>query len=388
MNANRAVEELKDILQTETVNPPGNEEAVAKKLETLFTEYGIETELVPHSEGRINLIATLKGDGSSDYVLGLSGHMDVVPPGDNPWDYEPFAAKEVDGQIYARGACDMKSGLMACVIALIQMKEEGVPLSGDVKLLASVGEEVGAVGAQQLTNEGYTEDLNALIIAEPTNGNVTVTHKGALWVEIICYGKTAHGSRPHKGTNAILHMNAVINALENGRLKMDDTEDSFLGKPSFSINAIEAGGSPNMVPDMCRAVIDFRTVPSQKHEEILAEIHRLLEALKVEVPELSGEVQVLNDLPPMETAASDPFVDHLLNVLEKETGERKEPTGMSGYTDGSQFMKSKSNFPIIIWSAINGSTAHQPNEYVEVEDYLCSIDLFKKIAISYVGRKA
>ncbi|QQK77994.1 ArgE/DapE family deacylase [Salicibibacter cibarius] len=384
MEQTKAIDWLKAILRTDTVNPPGNEERVAKQLEALFLECDIQTERVPYSDGRMNLIATLKGDGGSDKVLGLCGHMDVVPTGDRQWSYDPFAADEVDGKIYARGACDMKSGLMACVMAMIQLKEAGVKLAGDVKLLATVGEEVGAVGAKQLVEEGHADDLDALIIAEPTKSEIVVTHKGALWIAITCYGKTAHGSRPHHGVNALMHMNEIMNALLSDRFQMKYRRETLLGEPTFSMNAISAGANTNVVPDSCTLKLDIRSVPSQDHKEIVADIQSIIDEVKESLPDLNADIHVENDLSPMQTAPDHAFVDFLLDFYESETGERKTPRGMSGYTDGSQFMKNKKDFPIVIWSGIQGSTAHQPNEYVDIADYLRTIDLFKAVAQEYL----
>ncbi|QDI91753.1 M20 family peptidase [Salicibibacter halophilus] len=384
MKQAQAIDWLKAILRTNTVNPPGNEERVAEQLEELFFEYGIQTERVPYADGRTNLIATLKGDGSTDKVLGLCGHMDVVPTGDRKWSYEPFAAEEKDGKIYARGACDMKSGLMACVMAMIQLKEAGIKLAGDVKLLATVGEEAGAVGAKQLVEEAYADDLDAMIIAEPTGSNIVVTHKGALWVAITCYGKTAHGSRPHKGVNALVHMNEIMNALLSERFQMPFSRDALLGEPTSSMNVISAGGNTNVVPDSCTLKLDIRSVPSQNHNDIVADIQNVIDEVKENLPDLQAEICVENDLPPMQTAPDHAFVDFLLDFYESETGERKTPRGMSGYTDGSQFMKNKEGFPIVIWSGIQGSTAHQPNEYVDIAEYLRTIDLFKAVTQKYL----
>ncbi|WP_239984606.1 M20/M25/M40 family metallo-hydrolase [Lentibacillus sediminis] len=195
MDKEQAKSFLKEIIQINSVNPPGNETEVANKLKGLFDEHGIETELVEYDENRTNLIAHLKGKEEGP-VLGLTGHMDVVPPGEIDWEHDPFAADEADGKIYGRGASDMKSGLAACVLAMVALKEEGLPQKGEITLLATVGEEAGAVGARQLTEKGYADKLDALIVGEPTDNLIKNAHKGALWLQLITYGQTAHGSMP------------------------------------------------------------------------------------------------------------------------------------------------------------------------------------------------
>jgi succinyl-diaminopimelate desuccinylase len=383
-----AINSLKEVLRIKSVNPPGNEEPVAKKLKELLEQYDIETELVPHSEGRANLIAYLRGanhNEESHRVLGLSGHMDVVPTGDVKWKYDPFAAEEVDGKIYARGASDMKSGLMSCVMAMIALKEENIQLNGDIKLLASVGEEVGAVGAKQLVDKGYVSDLSAMIIAEPKDGEIVVSHKGAFWTQITCYGKTAHGSQPHKGINALLHLHEIINGILSDDFQLKYETDPLLGEPTYSINVIEGGSNTNVVPDRCSVNIDFRTVPSQSHSDILDQLKEVIEKAKKKYPDLNAEIKILNDLAPLITSKDDPFVQLVQEVCEDALGEKREPKGMTGYTDASQFMKAEKDFPIIVWSTIGGETVHQPNEYVEIEKYLKGIEMFQSIAKSYLG---
>ncbi|MFC7392221.1 ArgE/DapE family deacylase [Scopulibacillus cellulosilyticus] len=386
MDRKFAVETLKDILKVKSVNPPGNEEVVAKKLKKLLESYGIETKLVPYSEGRVNLIAYLKGTSGSGRVLGFSGHMDVVPPGDVTWKHDPFTAEEDNGKIYARGACDMKSGLMSCVMAMIALKEEGIQLQGDLKLLASVGEEAGAVGAKQLVEEGYANDLDALIIAEPSDGDIIVAHKGALWVKITCYGKTAHGSRPEKGINAVLHINEIINKILSDDFQLEFAADPLLGEPTYSINVIEGGSHTNVVPGQCSINIDFRTLPSQNHQDIIDKLNKVIERTKEKYPHLNAEISILNDLAPLSTPRDHSFVRFLQEVCQEAFGTAKEPQGMTGYTDGAQFMKAAGDFPIVIWSTIDGETAHQPDEYVEIESYLKGIEVFQSIAKKYLGQ--
>ncbi len=112
MDQEQAKSFLKDIIQIKSVNPPGNETEVAEKLQKLFDEYDIETELVEYDDNRANLIARLKGEEDGP-VLGLTGHMDVVPTGEIEWEHDPFGAEEVDGEIYGRGTCNIRGRRLA-----------------------------------------------------------------------------------------------------------------------------------------------------------------------------------------------------------------------------------------------------------------------------------
>lgn len=123
MDKKEAITLLKDILKIDSTN--GNEKAVADYLTTTLDRYGIASEQVEYAKGRNQLIASLKGKQQHNgKKLGFTGHMDVVPVGEIPWKYPPFSATEEDGKIYARGSSDMKAGLAAQVVAMIELKEQ------------------------------------------------------------------------------------------------------------------------------------------------------------------------------------------------------------------------------------------------------------------------
>lgn len=382
MDQEYATSFLKEIIQIKSVNPPGGEEAVAEELKDLFDKYGIENELVKYDENRTNLIARLKGKEDGP-VLGLTGHMDVVPPGEIEWEHEPFGAEEKEGKIYGRGACDMKSGLVACALAIVSLKEEGLPQKGEVTLLATVGEEAGAVGSRQLTEKGYADSLDALIIAEPTRNQIKIAHKGSLWPQIVTFGKTAHGSMPDEGVNAIVHMNEIIHQMLGEAFELKYEEDELLGGATYSIDVIKGGSNTNVVPDQCFVNIDMRTVPSQDHQQIIHQMKQVIQTVKKKYPNLKAEIRILNDQPPVKTSSDDSFVKLVQNVV-KVNGST-ELGGITAYTDGSQLQYAKKEFPIVVLGPGETSTAHQPDEYVVVDKYLNSIYLYKEIAKQFLA---
>lgn len=197
----------------------------------------------------------------------------------------------------------MKSGLVACALAMISLKEKGLPEKGEVTLLATVGEEAGAVGAHQLTKKGYAEQLDALIVAEPTQNHIKIAHKGALWPQITTYGKTAHGSMPDMGTNAVTHMNEIIHRLSGDTFELKYKEDEMLGGPTYSINVIEGGSNTNVVPDQCFVNMDIRTVPSQDHKQIIKQIEQVIQSVKEKYPDLKTDIRILNDQTSVKTSS-------------------------------------------------------------------------------------
>ena len=191
---------LKKIISIQTVNQ--NEAELANYIADLFQPYvgaGVKIEKVNYAPGRDNLVVTI---GNGGKVLGYSGHMDVVAPGDlAAWDTDPFKPVVKDDKLYGRGACDMKSGLAALVVALLEMLEKGQQPAGTIKLLATVGEETGNYGAAQLTKLGYADDLDGLVIAEPQDDLQAITYacKGVIDYHVTSVGKAAHSSRPEMG---------------------------------------------------------------------------------------------------------------------------------------------------------------------------------------------
>lgn len=381
MNNTEALELLKEVVRMETVL--GKEKLVADKLAALFADHGISSEEVVYSEGRHQLIVTLKGNQPGP-TLGFSGHMDVVPVGEVPWTYEPFAAVEKEGLLHGRGTCDMKAGLIAQVVALIRLKEEGASFNGTIKLLITVGEETAAIGAGQLTDLGYADDLDALVIGEPSSLDVVIAHKGALWPQITTYGKTAHGSMPDLGVNAIDHMIQLITQFK-GEFDFSTFNDELLGKSTASLNIFQGGNGANVVPDKCVATIDIRTVPGQEHEEIKRAIDGMVRKAGETIPDFKGEVAYINDLPAIRTEKNHPFTILATNVLKSVADREPLIKSLTGYTDGSEFGRAKKEFPILIIGPGDVTLAHQPNEHVPIDQFYQMIEVNRQIALAFLN---
>ncbi|MFT8872067.1 MAG: M20 family metallopeptidase [Sporolactobacillus sp.] len=381
MDQSTAVELLKSQLRINTTNPPGNEAEAATALQKVFEHAGIPAKLLPYGDGRAQLEATLTGGPGP--TLAFTGHLDVVPVGDQPWQHSPFAAEEADGRIYGRGASDMKSGLVAMVCAMIALKEQGVPLQGTLKLLATVGEETSSIGAKWLVEQGFAETLDAVLIGEPTGNDISIAEKGCLWLRITTYGKTGHGSTPAYGINANEHMIALLAKFQS-EFTFDYEPDELLSEPTSSIDVLHGGHGTNVIPDQCTVEIDMRTLPSQKHADIISQIQSMIDALHQDIPNFKADVTVLNDMLPMKTDANDAFVQQLVDVVGRVCGTSPVPYGFAGYTDGAYFSKAKTGAPIAVVGPGTPRVAHQPDEYVEKKDFFNSIEIYKKIACQFL----
>lgn len=383
MNKDQAIELLKDILKINTTNPPGNEALAVKKLLPVFEKAGIETEVVDYSEGRQQLIAAYPGKAPGK-TLAFTGHLDVVPVGEIPWDHDPFGAEEFDGKIYGRGAADMKSGLVAMVAAIIELKEADTPLKGTLKFIATVGEETSSIGARQLLKKGYADDLDAVLIGEPTGNEISIAEKGCLWLRMTTYGKTGHGSTPSHGINANEHMIAILSKFQS-EFSFDFEPDDMLSEPTSSIDVLHGGNGTNVIPDKCTVEIDMRTLPSQDHKDIVGKVNNLIGAAKKDFPDLNAEIEVINDMHPVKTPKDNDFVLKLVDVVSAVRGKKVVPYGFSGYTDAAYFSQAKKSFPIAVTGPGYPPVSHQPNEYIEKDAFFEAIEIYKKIAVSFLG---
>lgn len=211
---------LSDIIAIKSVNE--NEIEVANYIKDLFAEYGIESKIVPVTDSRVNLVADI---GSGSPVIGVSGHMDVVSPGDeNEWTSDPFTLIERDGKLYGRGTDDMKAGLVNLVLVMIELKENNKLKNGTVRFMATTGEEVGGAGSKKLYEEGYMDDVNYLWVAEPSHDTIIYSHKGSLNLHITSIGEAAHSSMPEQGYNAINPLMKYLLELDE-KLNGDDRKN-------------------------------------------------------------------------------------------------------------------------------------------------------------------
>lgn len=377
MDKQEKIKILQDVIQLET--PNGNEEIVALYYKNLLEAHGIESQLIQYADGRANLVAELKGNEEGK-ILAVSGHMDVVDAG-NPdlWTYPPYGAEIHDGVMYGRGTTDMKAGLTALIIAMIELKESGQVFSGTVRLLACVGEEIGMLGSKQLTDLGYTEDIDGMIIAEPSTPYYNTKHKGSIQYQVIAHGRAAHSSTPEKGVNTIQLINDFINKTN---VKIDEAaataENDMLGKMLNVFTMIEGGNQINSVPEYTVLSGNARTIPEVGNDVVVGIFNDVIEDINA-----NGQGMLeLNLLQNNQYADGDN--DSALVDLIKVEDPEAENRGLSGATDGSNFTNVDNKFDFVIYGPGRIDSAHTLNESVEVDQYLDFIDKYVNIYKGYL----
>ncbi len=269
----------------------------------------------------------------------------------------------------------MKSGVAAMAVTALHLA--GQPAGrGGVVFVFTAGEETGCEGALQMQQSGALPDAaGALVVAEPTGNIPLLGHKGALWLECTARGKSAHGSMPDLGENAIYKAARAAVSLEN--FFSSAPAHLQLGKPTLNVGTFIGGAKINMVPDSARFRVDLRSVPGVTHAPLLEQIKRHMG------PDI--EVACLIDLPGILTPATDAWIIRVLDILERIQGHRPEPGYVNYFTDASVLTSALKNPPTLIMGPGEPSQAHQTNEYCDVEKIVRSVAFYRAIAENWLA---
>lgn len=200
---------FKALLRIDTTNPPGNEQLAVQFIAEILDKEGIAYQVIERTKGRSNLAARLHSatSGGADNALLLSGHLDVVPAQRDMWRFDPFAATEADGCIWARGAIDMKHMVAMSLMTLIALHRSKVPLSRDVVFAAVADEEAGCREGSLYLVDHYPELVRCAYVLNEVGGQtlhvagkkfypIQVAEKGVCWFELTAQGEPGHGSIP------------------------------------------------------------------------------------------------------------------------------------------------------------------------------------------------
>lgn len=371
------VELTRQAVRMPTVNPPGDEAALAEALAETARRDGLKTQLLPHGPMRASLAARVCGSGSRPGLI-LTGHLDVVGPGTRAWRFDPFEGAVADGRIYGRGTCDMKGALAAMIVAARALRRAGAPLAGDLVLAFTAGEEVDSLGAEALAKAGLLSGADALVVGEPTDLQVYVAEKGNLTLEIATAGHTAHASMPELGVSAIYGMADVLAAIESYRFP--DAPHPLLGRPTISVGVIRGGVKSNVVPDDCTIDVDVRTLPGQRHERVVADLEDLLADVRRRRPGLEARVTVSLGREAIETGPDQPIVADVVAAVADIVGRRPIPAGVTYATDASLLVPAL-GIPMAICGPGPREMAHQTDEYVPIDALVQAAQIYSLVAL-------
>ena len=370
------IQYLADIIAMKSVNE--NEIEVAEYLKDLFSKYEIESEIVPVTDTRVNLVAEI---GSGSPVIGISGHMDVVSAGDeDEWTSDPFVLAEREGKLYGRGTNDMKAGLLNLALTMIELKENNELTNGTVRFMATTGEEVGGAGSKKLYEEGYMDDVDYLWVAEPSPDVLIYAHKGSLNLRISSNGEAAHSSMPHNGYNALNPLMAYLLEIDN-RLNGDDRRNDILGELVMSTTILNAGNQVNSIPEKAVAELNIRTIPEFDNDEAISIFKNMAEKYNAEGSDI--HVEVTMSLPSVFTTGKSDMIDLAKDLAKKHLDIDVSVEGSPGVTDASNLLRGKEDdFPFMMFGPGETKMAHKTDEYVYKKYYLAFFDIYKELILA------
>jgi acetylornithine deacetylase/succinyl-diaminopimelate desuccinylase family protein len=364
-----------------SVYPPGEAEAVGY-LAHLLDREGIAYHIEEVLPSRPNLIAEM-GDGSGR-TLWLNGHIDTVPIGNRlNWRSEPFGGDQHDSRLYGRGASDCKGGVAAMIHAAIALRRAGIRLKGTLRLTAVMGEEEGQIGIRHLLDAGL--GATAFVSTQwSTATQIALAYRGLCWVEVTTIGRAAHGSRPYAGVNAVEHMlDLVLPALRSLELS-GGTEPPFdLPGPSVNLGSILGGEAVNIVPDLCRATLDYRLTSGQCSNDVVTAIDEVLARLRREHPQLTVERRILLQAEPFFTDPACELGQVLTRAIERVAGVSPRLFGKAETSDANLVFQ-RLDIPVVAYGPGNDS-GHTPDEFILIEDLARVSEVYAVLAMEYLG---
>jgi len=370
------------LIQIPTENPPGNEKKAFLFLKPILLKMGFDVRILLSPKGRWNIIAERKW-GKDGRRLIFNGHLDVVPSGDpSKWRYPPFQGKLNKGRIYGRGASDMKGGIASFLqaISMIDRSKIDLPRGTVVLHLVSDEESHGHQGMGFLTQKRMIQG-DATIVGEPTYLDLMIAQKGALWLRISTIGKSAHGSRPHSGVNAIEKMIKAIDQLNSISLR---EEHPLLGNPTLNIGMIQGGTKINVVPDRCEIEVDRRILPSEERGVVLREIKESLDSLQLQDPSFQYQMEEIDFAEPSEIDPEDEIVKISMEAIGEVRGERPKIKGSSGFTDARFYIK-QCHIPALILGPGGVDQPHTTDESVEVDALIQAAQIYGVIILKFLS---
>ena len=399
-----------DLIRIPTVNPPGDAytpcaefigNRLAKRGFQVTYRRGHDTPGDSDRYPRTNVIARIEG-GRPGPCVHFNSHIDVVPAG-RGWSADPFAGAVRDGKVYGRGACDMKGGLAASLIAVESILEAGVDFPGALEISGTVDEESGGFGGVAfLAKEGFFSKprVDHVIIPEPLNvDRVCIGHRGVWWAEIETHGRVAHGSMPFLGNCAVRHMGAVLERIESQLLPHLSRKRTVMPvvpegarQSTLNVNSIHGGltedydGMPSpMVPDSCRMVIDRRYLIEEDAAEVRREIVDILEALEAERRGFTYDLREVLAFPPTMTDPNGPVVRAVSAEIARVLGRPATQVVSPGTYDQKHIVRIGHLEDCIAYGPGILDLAHQPDEYVGIDDMVNAAKVMAASALALLA---
>lgn len=395
------------LISIPTLNPPGaNYREICEFLRARLARSGFSAELI-RAEGAIadsdrhprwNVVARKQGHGPGECVH-FNSHIDVVQAG-HGWTRDPFVPTIADGKVYGRGACDMKGGLAASIVAAEAFADLFPDFFGAIEISGTADEESGGYGGVAwLAERGHfsPERVDHVVIPEPLNKNrICLGHRGVWWAELVTKGRIAHGSMPFLGSCAVRHMGAVVAEIEQDlvpALARRRTEMPVVPEgarqSTINLNSIH-GGEPEQsedytgfpascVPDRCSLVIDRRYLFEESADGVRGEIEAILDRVAGARPGFAYELNELFNVAPTMTGRDAPVSRTVASAIEAVLDAEPEYVLSPGTYDQKHIDRIGRMKNCIAYGPGILDLAHQPDEWIGIDDM---VDSAKVMALS------
>ena len=359
-------EAIETLIAFDTTSRNSNLEAIGWIADYL-EGWGVESALTHDDEGsKANLFATLGPEGDGGIVL--SGHTDVVPVDGQNWDSDPFRVEERGGRLYGRGTCDMKSFIALCLALLPEFLERG--LKQPLHLAWSYDEEVGCLGVHRLIADVKARGVRpeAAIVGEPTSMEVVDAHKGFDGFRTAFRGVPAHSSATHIGESATHAAGRFIAFLDDMLEECRERARPELGfvppHTTIQVGTVEGGAASNIIAQDCVVDWHFRAMPTDDPAALEARAMAFLDSLRARMQARHGDCGVAtrrtSRVPPLRPDSASPATALALAL----TGAND--TGQASFaTEAGIFQQS--GFPAVVCGPGDIAQAHQPNEFIALE---------------------
>lgn len=371
------VQVLQDVIRAPTVNPPADTRQCIEVLRRVCRDAGIDSEVVARHPERANLVVRWRGSRPGP-TLVLNGHVDVVPPGEG-WSVDPFGGELRDGMVWGRGSCDMKSGVVALLMAMVAWKRSGREFAGELLLQAVADEETGSRdGTLYLLEQGIGSDANFAICAEPTSLRVERGNRGLRWIDITVMGQASHAGRPQLGVNAVSIAAQMIAALDAEPL--DLRNDAFeIPTASRSVTMVSGGQTVNVIPDRCSFAVDRRMLPGESENDVLAEIESTIAPIAARHPGAEYRIDVRDGgWDPYLLDEDEPILVAAVEAAREALGREPELGGKAACTDASHLV-TRVAVPTVLFGPGNERLSHKPDERVAAADLIAGVDVYLRL---------
>ncbi len=398
------VEFTKALIEIPTENPPGRAygacaQVIANKLRSLGFEPEVRAVIPPDkgvglepspSKSSENLsrywVRSFQGEGRR--TLYFHGHYDIVPASTGT-QFEPALRH---GNLFARGAADMKAGLAAMVYAAKLLKDLNIKLDGRIGLVFVPDEETGgALGSQALSEQGgLCNDGIGMLTPEPTGGVIWNASRGAISMRVTVKGKSAHVGLASCGVNAFERMLEVASSFVEYSKQLAARRTAFRVTPESARGSIlllggrcEGGTNFNIVPSECSFTVDRRINPEEDFQTEKESLLGLLERFQRNGIDL--ETEIFQEGRSAGISESDPVAQALAESVEEITGCRPSFEMCPGLLE-IRFYAEK-GVPAFAYGPGLLSVSHGPNEFVALDNVFSCAAVYALAAVKLLGPK-